>query len=454
MLGPQLVLSAGVLGSLLTGTIFPDPQANVRRFLKGLVVAAIAAALMLAASGVPSEFGPLIRVDGISLSWQVLLYAAALPLALILGVCDEVPAALLLASVLGMGLLAVSWNLFMLFIGLEFMSLPAYLLVSRSRGSNSAALEASVKYFFAGSLAGALYLMGMALYYASAKSLALASATGRLADASLVLMGAAALFKLGAVPFHFWLADVYEGSDPELAGFLSTAMKSAAVLFLMRLAALAPHSTLARALPWAAALTMLAGALLALRQENLQRLLAYSSIAHAGNVLLGVGCWAAQGALHSQALAVFFYLAAYAFMSNGAFLWLKASGISTRRELIGYARRDPLSAGAFAALLLALAGVPPGAGFLAKLLIFWEALKTGLYIPLVCAGLSALIAMGYYLSLVRDMYFEEESGTGSSSPSSPGGTLARTLALACALPSAVLGLMPWILDFLARGLAR
>jgi NADH-quinone oxidoreductase subunit N len=362
---------------------------------------------------------------------------------------DEVPAALALGSLLGMTLLAASANLLMLFIGLEFMSLPAYLLVGRGGGKSGAAQEASIKYFFAGGVAASLFLLGLAVYYSATHTLALVASVGPTAEAGIALMGAAALFKVGAVPLHFWLPDAYEASSPELAGFMSTSLKSAGFLLLMRLAALAPSSAFAGALPAFGALTAIVGALGALYQSGLQRLLAYSSIAHAGFLILGVGAWAAQGAAPADAVPLFFYLAAYLFMSNGSFFFLKASGATTRADLKGYAAAEPVKAALFAILLLSLGGVPPTAGFLAKLLVFWAAIKAGFYAPAVAAGMAALISLVYYLGIVRDMYFDApEKGKVLEAKS------CSTVLWACALPAAVLGLAPWLASALSGVLAR
>ncbi len=438
-LGPQACLAAGLFCALASGMMIKLPAS----FYRALVVFVLICAAVLAALGAPQSLPPLGRVDGIGISWQFLFYLGAVPYALSL-TDDEVPAALFLGSVLGMALLAVASNLLMLFIGLEFMSLPVYLLVSRGGGGTEHSEEAAVKYFFAGGVAGSLFLLGLALYYAATHSLALVSSQGALAEAGVALMGAAALFKVGAVPLHFWLPDAYEAASPELSGFMSTSLKAAGFLLLMRLIALAPGSAFAASLPALGALTAVYGAVSALRQQSLQRLLAYSSIAHAGYLILGVGAWAAQGALPIGASAIFFYLAAYLFMSNGAFAFLAVSGARTRADLKGYGAAEPLKAAMFGALLLALAGIPPTAGFLAKLLIFWEAVKAGLYWPLAGASLGALLSLGYYLGLIQDMFFEE---AGAPLKASKGA--GSSVIWACALPAAVLGLAPWLVASLS-----
>lgn len=448
LLGSQLALGAGLVGALVAGAARGVP-ARATRWLAALALVAAAA---LASRTLPGAAGgPLLRVDGTGLAWQYLFCLAALPFALIAPTTDEVVPALLLSSVLGMALLASAGNLIMLFIGLEFLSLPAYLLVARAPGRGRAANEAAVKYFVMGSTAGAIFLLGLACHYAASRTLALLPSGGPLATVGVALMGAAALFKVGCVPLHFWLPDVYESSSPELAGFLSTSLKAAGILLLMRVVSLAPQSGFARALPTLGAVTALVGAFLALRQRSVQRLLAYSSVSHAGNMILGVGAWAAQGLVPSAAAAVYLYLAAYAVLSNGAFLFLRASGLRDRAELAGYARKRPYLAAPFAVVLLALGGIPPGAGFLAKLFVLWEALKAGFYYAAFFGGLASLVGLGYYLGLVRDMYLLDPAPAAGQEPAESccaGATIA-----VLAVPAALMGLMPGLVTLFSRWLA-
>ena len=446
-LAPQAALAAGTVGALGLGLFRRPPALAVR----ALTLASPLAALWLLQSVAPAVLPPLIGVDAKGLFWQLAIYLGALPMAF-LSSGDDVEAALFLGATLGMGLLAVAGNLPMLFVGLEFMSLPAYLLVARAgTGDAGLRLEAAVKYFFAGALAGALFLLGLALYYAETRGLGPTSLPlGSWGQAGVALMASAALFKIGAVPLHWWLPDVYEAAAPEVAGFLSTAMKAAAVLFLMRVTALAPNPAFAAALPGIGALTALVGAFLALRQQRLQRLLAYSSLAHAGLLILGVGAWQALGRDAAAASSLIFYLGAYALMSNGAFVFLKASGLTTRTELRGYAAREPGLAAAFAVLLFALGGMPPTGGFSAKLLIFWQAVRASLAVPVVLAGVSALVSLGYYLALVRDAYFEDPSGAAPA----PGPAAARIVVLACALGALALGAAPLLLSGLTGSVWR
>jgi|GEM_PF-1251376 len=476
--GPMAVLSVGALAVLAVGMGVPAvrksawpapaeppiPQVTAAQNVPGGLVKGVAAAAVLLAfvlSLVAPEVvrPPLLRLDMLGGSMQLVFLAAALPLLFVMTPGDEVPPALVLGSLIGMALVAAAGSLLALFIGLELMSVPAYLLVARSRSPR--ALEAAVKYFFSGSAAGALFLMGMALHFATAHSLSLAPAPGLQGEAGLALMTAAALFKLGAVPLHFWLPDVYEASDPELAGFFSTGLKAAAALLLARLVGLSQGPILS-ALPWVAALTILFGAAVALRQQKLQRLLAYSSISHAGYMMLAVAAWARQGQTPSAAGALFFYLGAYLFMSGGTFLWLKVSDLSRREQLKGLWRRRPVEAAVLSTLLLALAGIPPTAGFSAKFLVFWEAFKAGLYVPLVLAGLGALLSLGYYLGLIRDMYFDEpmtvkalpegrqDLDTAVSRPIEAA-LAQRVMVVGFAVLAVLLGVMPWLVDGLWAG---
>ncbi len=443
LLAPQAALAAGVIGALGLGLMRRPPSLLVR----ALVLLTPLAALGLLWGAVPGVLPPLVGVDMKGLGWQTVIYAGALPMAF-LSSGDDVEAALFLGAVLGMGLLAAAGNLPMLFVALEFMSLPAYLLVARA-GTGERRLEAAVKYFFAGALAGAVFLLGLSLYYADTHSLAaVAVPVDARGQAGLALMAAAALFKIGAVPLHWWLPDVYEAASPEVSGFLSTAMKAAAVLFLVRVTSLAPNPGFAAVLPALGALTALFGALLALRQERLQRLLAYSSLAHAGLLILGVGAWQLLGRSPAGIAALLIYLGAYAFMSNGAFVFLQASGVSTRAELKGYASRRPLLAASFGLILFALGGVPPTGGFVAKLLMLWLAVRAGLVWPVLIAALSALVSLVYYLGLVRDMAFEEAP---AGDPPADGPASARLVVAVCALGALLLGAAPFFLSGVLSG---
>jgi NADH-quinone oxidoreductase subunit N len=444
-MGSQAALATGVLGSLSLGLMRRPPALALR----ALALAALAVAMFIAAW---TPAGPvasaIVLGDSKSVGWQYLIYLGALPMALWIDGEDDVLVALFLGSTLGMALLASAANLPMLFIALEFMSLPAYLLVARSRKGDRA-LEAAIKYFFAGGVAGALFLLGLSLYYADTRSLAASTDLTPLGQAGAALMAAAALFKIGAFPLNWWLPDVYEAAAPEVAGFLSTAMKATGVLFLMRLCELAPQAKFAACLPAIGALTALVGSVMALRQESLQRLFAYSSISNAGLLILGVGAWAAAGRSADGVAAILFFLGAYAFMSNGAFSFIKYSGLSTRTQLKGRGAAMPAAAAAFTILLFSLGGIPPTGGFIAKLLLLWRAVDAGLLWPAVIGALSALISLAYYLGMTRELWFDPlptENGGGTSLPH---GSVGPVIVIACAAGVLLLGAAPWLMATLA-----
>ena len=443
-MAPQAALAAGVLGALSLGLMRKPPALALR----ALAVASVAGAMLLAVCSATDGYASaIVLADSKSIGWQYLIYLGALPLALWLDGEDDVLVVLFLGATLGMSLLASASNLPMLFVALEFMSLPAYLLVARSR-PGTRGLEAAIKYFFAGGVAGALFMLGLSLYYADTRSLAASTDLSPLGQAGAGLMAAAALFKLGAFPLNWWLPDAYEAAAPEVSGFLSTAMKSAAVLFLMRLCELAPEAGFISFLPAVGAVTALAGAVMALRQERLQRLFAFSSVSNAGLLIIGVGAWAASGRSSEGVSALLFFLGAYAFMSNGTFAFIKHSGLETRTQLKGRGAAMPAAAAAFTILLFSLGGIPPTGGFMAKLLLLWRAVDADLYWPAAAGAVSALISLAYYLGMTRELWLEAPHGPEPKpGPGAP-------LVIACAVGVVLLGAAPWLMSSLSGALTR
>lgn len=441
-MGSGISLFCGVLGVAFIG-ISKKISAGLIRAL-GLLSLAAAAAFVFAqpANGVISS---LLHADAMTKAWCGVFYAGALPFLLAGTWTDEVSVLLLLGSLLGMTFLAFSANLLMLFISLELLSLPVYLLVALTPAQGRPSWEAAIKYFFAGSLSAAFFLLGLACHYSATGGFAFSGNGSFLDQTAFSLMALAALFKIGAVPWHFWLPDVYEASEPMLSGFLSTSVKAAGVFLLMRLVEYSQASFVSL-LPAIGALTMVFAALAALNQQRLQRLLAYSSLGHAGVLVLGVGAWALLGATEKGALPIFFYLFSYVFMSNGAFFFLELTGVSQWSDLRGLGKKRPVLAFCFAALALSLAGIPPTAGFLAKFLIFWQAFKAGLYVPLIAASLATLAALAYYLRIVREMYFEE----GSLNLKLEKMPAVNLIVSASAAYSAIAGFLPWILSAFQR----
>ncbi|TPW21165.1 MAG: NADH-quinone oxidoreductase subunit N, partial [Elusimicrobia bacterium] len=397
------------------------------------------AAAGYALSGADGSFG-LLALEPVARLWQLLFCAAALLFLAARGPISPRSAALLSGSLCGMSVLAGATNLPMLFLGLELMSLPLYLLLHGLR-PDARSLEAALKYFFAGAVAAGLFLFGMAAWYASTGSFALADVPhgGPMAAVGAGLLVASALFKLGAFPFMFWLPDAYEAAEAELAAFMATGVKAAGALMLMRLLPLSGGTLETAVLPWVAAATMAAGNVMALRQSDLQRLLAWSSVAHAGYILAALWAWRRLGGAPAAASTVALYLLLYVAASAGAFLSLKALGASRREDLPGLAARSPLTAGLLALFLVSLGGLPPTGGFVAKFFVLWDLWRAGSPALAAAVALASLVGLGYYLSLVRALAID----AAPEKPAAPAPRWGLSAALAvCALLTLVSGVMP------------
>lgn len=350
---------------------------------------------------------------------------------------------LLLFSVLGMMVLAAANDLLALFLGLETMSLAVYVLVCGRRFSIESN-EAALKYLLLGSFAAAVLLMGMALVYGFAGGTGydeLAAAMHRapghplLLSAGLGLMLIGFGFKVAAVPFHMWTPDVYDGAPAHVTGFMATAVKAAAFAALLRFAVVAGPDLAPvwfNLLAVLAVVTMTVGNLIALVQSHMKRLLAYSSIAHAGYLLLGVLALLAPSrfagdAAQAQAItgaaggAVLFYLVGYSLMNLAAFgviSQLGRRGGDDANRVDGYAglaRRQPVAAAVLAVCMLSLAGIPGTVGFMGKFYLFDAVMQAGL-VPLAVWGVvNSLLSVYYYLHVIVVMYMqpaEEESFDG------------------------------------------
>ena len=347
---------------------------------------------------------------------------------------------LVLLSALGMMLMASAGDLIIVFLGLETMSIALYVLTGFFRHRLEAG-EASLKYFLMGAFASAFFLYGIALIFGATGSTnldrianAVAAGAGRdpmlAIGFGLLLVGFG--FKISAVPFHMWAPDAYEGAPTSITAFIATGSKAAAFASLLRvlLTALRGAPLDWPMLMWGmAAITMTVGNVVALAQQNLKRMLAYSSIAHVGYMLVGV---VAGGSLGNG--AVLFYLLVYTFTTAGAFgaiLLLERNG----REAVqladygGLATRHPVLAVALSVFLLSLIGVPPTAGFVGKFYLFGAAVKSG-YVWLAVIGvLNSAVAAYYYLRLIVFMYMREPEGAPTVMAPSFSGALALVVAL-------------------------
>ena len=337
---------------------------------------------------------------------------------------------LLVFATLGMMILAAATDLLTLFLGLETMSLAVYVLVGGQRGSLRAS-EAGLKYLLLGAFASAFLLFGMGLVYGWAGGTGYADiadglrGAGRnllLLRAGLGLMLVAFAFKIAIVPFHMWTPDVYDGAASFVTGYMATGVKAAAFAALLRFCQLALPELGGFWWPLLAVLavvTMIVANLVALAQDGIKRMLAWSSVAHAGYLMLGVLALLATGRQGSAATvgpasggAVLFYLVAYSLMNLGAFGVITLLGPDRGEEAdrisgyAGLARRQPLVAASLAVCLLSLAGIPPTAGFMAKFYVFGAVVKAGL-VPLAIWGVVAsLISVYYYLRVIVVMYMQ------------------------------------------------
>ncbi len=320
-------------------------------------------------------------------------------------------------SVLGMMLMAGAKDLIVIFLGLEVMSISFYVLAGFNR-NRSSANEASLKYFLLGAFATGFLVYGIALIYGKATttsidaiSLNFTALSGNvlfLAGVLLFLIGFS--FKIAAFPFHMWVPDVYQGSPTTVAGLFSTAGKAAGFsALIVTFAALfgGPNSQLFT--PYLSAIavfSMLYGSIVAIMQTDIKRMLAYSSIAHAGYMLIGL----ASGNIDGVA-GIIFYLAAYSFMNLAAFgiVSILEGKEETNLDLDSYAglgTRSPFLAGLFALIMFALAGIPPFAGFFGKYYVFIAAIKSDLTWLAMVGILSSVISVYFYLRLVVIMYFK------------------------------------------------
>jgi NADH-quinone oxidoreductase subunit N len=416
----------------------------------GVLVLAIVAAFVTPA---PSALGGMFAQDGLAIfAKRLFLVATFIGLLAGLSLPDRVFARrsaeyhlLILASLLGMLVLASARDLILLFLSFELMSIPLYVLAGFLK-REAIAVEASLKFFLVGSVSSAVLAYGLSFVYGAtgstdlAKIGAAAAGSGPLLTLGLVAALAGFAFKIAAFPFHMWVPDTYEAASTPFVAWLSVAPKAAGFVALFRVFFEGAGDRAAGWMPVAAVLatlTMLAGNLMALPQQNTKRLLAYSGIAQIGYMLVGVAATSAAGTA-----MVLFYLVAYVFGNMGAFLVVealaRAEGSEATTALRGLAQRSPLLALAMLLFLLSLGGIPFVAGFWAKLYVFWAAAERGLYWLVLLGAVLTVVALFYYLLLAKRMYIEAPERLGRV-PVDP--TLAVSVLL-CALGVVALGLYP------------
>ena len=401
-------------------------------------------------------FHDMIVLDGLALFANVVIcYAAALVILLSVDYLGRAGAesgeyyALVLFATAGMMLLAAAGDLIVVFLALELMSLSLYVLAGLFK-SQLAAGEASMKYFLLGAFASSFMLYGIALVYGATGATNLervGAAAAAQGHAPLLAIGLGLLlvgfgFKTSFVPFHMWAPDVYQGAPTSVTALIATGSKAAAFAALIRVLVVALRSAQAdwTVLLWAVAVvTMTLGNVVAIAQSNLKRMLAYSSIAHAGYMLVGLVAGGAPGAG-----AVLFYLLAYAFTTVGTFgvitLCTRAGQEAVEvADYAGLARRHPVLAATLGLFLLSLVGIPPLAGFVGKFYLFAAAVRAG-YVWLAVIGvLNSAVAAYYYLRVIVYMYMREPDASPTAWAPSFSGGLALVIAL---IGIVLLGVIP------------
>jgi NADH-quinone oxidoreductase subunit N len=464
---PMLVLfGAACLGVLVEAFVPRALRAPVQAGLALLALVVSFVTVVFAAGTQTITAGRAVAVDGPALFLQGSIAVLGIAALLLLAdrSSDESPTEMFPLAVFSLGgmmLFVAANDLLVMFVALEVLSLPLYLLCGLARRRRLLSQEAAVKYFLLGAFASAFFLYGVALLYGYANSVRLADlyrAVGTsdhsdgllLAGLAMLLVGL--LFKAGAAPFHMWTPDVYQGAPTPITALMAACTKVAAfgaILRVLQVAFLNTRWDWRPLLIAVAITTMVVGSVLAVTQTDLKRLLAYSSIANAGFILCGVA-----GLGPSGTASTLFYLAAYGFTTIGAFavvmLVRDADGEATHlARWAGLGRRSPLLAAVFTFFLLAFAGIPLTSGFISKFAVFAAALDGGA-VALVVVGVIASMVIAFpYLRLIVLMYLSEPVPDGPT-VTVPGAFTAASLALGVAA-TLLLGIVPGpVLDLANR----
>ena len=320
---------------------------------------------------------------------------------------------LILGSLLGMLVLASARELILLFVAFELMSIPLYVL-SGFQKREPEAVEAALKFFLVGTVSSAVIIYGLSFVYGVAQSTEIAAIAHALADGHpLVVLGLVLVlgglgFKIAAFPFHMWVPDTYEAASTPFVAWLSVAPKAAGFVAMFRLYLEGIGENALMWVPLAgglAAITIVAGNLMAIPQQNIKRMLAYSGVAHIGYMLIGFAAVSDKGTA-----MMLFYLVAYLFGNMGAFLVAEvvaqAEGSESIEAYRGLAQRSPVLALCMLLFLLSLGGIPFVAGFWAKLYVFWAAAEQGLYWLVLIGAVLTVVALFYYLLVAKRMYID------------------------------------------------
>lgn len=460
---PEIVVSVGGLLLLILGAALKKNRPGLLAGFALFILAGAGAATVLGVGESSLVFDSTVARDGFSAFFKLVL----------IGICavavlasynflesESAPATefygLMILSTAGMMLMTSAADLILVFVALETFSLALYVLAAFRRGRLDSQ-EGALKYFLTGSFSSAFFLYGIALIYGGTGTTRLAGisevvstgAGGALVPAGLALLLVGLGFKVAAVPFHMWTPDAYDGSPAPVAGFMASGSKVAGFAVLLRVLVTAFPAMADGWRPLVAAiaiLTMVVGTLIAIAQTNVKRMLAYSSIAHSGFILTAVAASNARGISGSL-----FYLAAYTFVILGAFAVVYAVGHPGEPRIHlddyrGLLSKQPFAAAVLALLLISLAGIPPTAGFWAKVEVFSAAWSEGLYAAVVVGVLASAAAAFFYLRMIALMVLEEpREWVGHKEATAPAIGAALLVASAVVV---VIGVLPTpLLDF-------
>ncbi|MGZ8502258.1 MAG: NADH-quinone oxidoreductase subunit N [Candidatus Limnocylindrales bacterium] len=445
--------------------------------LVGLVMVAIVTVITGATTA--DAFGGAYRLDALT-TFLDLLFVAVIAFTILFArdylAARDLPlaefAAVLIFAMSGALLISASADLLLLFLGLELMVLPGYILAGFAK-RDALSTEGAVKYFLLGSFSSAIFLFGLAFVWGLTGSTRVDAVAAELArivagtapPSAGLAMGLAFLttgvaFKIAAVPFHYWTPDAYQGSPTPVTGYLSVVPKVGAFALILRLfvGALGPlREDWLVVIVILATVTMTLGNLVAISQDNVKRMLAYSSIAHTGYMLVGLAAWASPNSRIDGLEGLLYYGAAYSFMNLGAFAVVAAlqrrRGVSSAIETFaGLGRREPALAILMTLFLLSLTGIPPTAGFFAKAYVILAAVEAGgpAGILAVIAVLNAAVAAFYYLRVVVYMFMRE----GKDVPVVEKSSLLRVGLAGTAILTVLLGLFPGPLVRVVEDAAR
>ena len=413
---------------VLRGNVEQSPSATLIQGLGG-ILAAIVLLMVVSGSGA-TAFASALVFDGVT-KWMGLVALLAAAGALLLMYDNPSTSGdqfselvfLTLGSAIGMLILVSAVDLLMVFIGLETMSLALYLMIAMSH-EQKLSKEAALKYFILGSFASAIFLYGVAFIFGSVGSTyipVVIEKTAELMVSSHIFMFGITLlilgfcFKVSIVPLHAWTPDVYQGAPTPHTAYMATAVKAVSFAAFLRLIAtksLLGSENLLDLLQWAAVITMIVGNVAAIMQNNFKRMLAYSSVAHSGYILVGIITTGISDDMSFGASGVIFYIAAYSLMTLGAFaivsLMEKTENTSLNvDDLAGYAKKRPLMAFCLTLFMLSLAGIPPTVGFFGKFYLFTAALGEGLVWLAIWGVLNSVISVYYYLRPIVVMYMKD-----------------------------------------------